>query len=435
MKNKPLFRVSLVAISTAIAYQSAVAGTFQFQGADVQAFGSTYAPSAGPIKFDRQLASPEALLVGATTDITTLNTRFVSPESRFTGVGGLLVSYANGSGSTCTGSLISSGAVLTAAHCLNPSKEQGVITSISFFLPSFRNSLYAGGPVVGGDANPVRLYGTDYALHPNFIPTAGAGGTVGGSDIALVYLQGSAPTDREIYGINRSNNEIDAVHTKVGAGTRGFGSTGTFVINANSPFGSFDGRKRFGNNIYEYTYKDVFGQDLDTDVNGNQRADADSILFYDFDSGLAVNDVFGRLPSADSTFPNKFQTGVLGADGLSNEVGASPGDSGGPTFVNGLIAGITSFGFSAGFIFGEGNVCGGAGNLDTARAPGVNGAPGSCTNSSFGEISADTRVSAFADWVDAGLAGSVAKTNVPLPGSVALLGVGLIGLLGLRRKA
>ena len=42
-------------------------------------------------------------------------------------------------------------------------------------------------------------------------------------------------------------------------------------------------------------------------------------------------------------------SGALYATG--NEVEANEGDSGGPQFINGLIAGVTSFGFTKHFLF------------------------------------------------------------------------------------
>lgn len=412
------------------ATQSVSAAPFSMDQSAVVPYESAgFAASTGAIKFDLELAQPEARLVASTTSITDLNGRFVSPSTQNTGVGGLLIRYGNGSGSTCTGTLVAANVVLTAAHCINPTTRGSAVASLSFFLPGFRNALYNGGVTpAGADPNPVMLMGTHYAIHPNFIPTAAAGGTLGGSDLALVYLSANATADRQISGIYRGIGEIDTVHNKVGLGTRGFGQTGTMNLTRDG-FDSFDGRKREGNNIYEYTFKDIFGQDLATDASGNQRADADSVLLFDFDSGFRVNDVFGRLGEIDPSF-GKRQTGVIVA-GLATEINSSPGDSGGPTFINGLVAGITSFGFSGNFLYGE-TGCGGVGNIDTARGVGTGA---SCTNSSFGEISGDTRVSYFTQWIDAGIAGRVLRTQVPVPATLLLLVVGIVAIVGFKRRS
>jgi PEP-CTERM motif/Trypsin len=425
-KSAAHIALSLFAI---VATQGVNAAPFSLDQSAVVPFESAgFASTTGAIKFDVELAQPEARLVASTTSITELNGRFVSPSTLNTGVGGLLIRYANGSGSTCTGTLVSASVVLTAAHCINPTTRGSAVASLSFFLPGFRNALYNGGVAPpGADPDPIMLMGTHYAINPNFIPTAAAGGTLGGSDLALVYLSSNAPTNRQINGIYRGNDEIDEVHNKVGLGTRGFGRTGTMNL-ARDGFDSFDGRKREGNNIYEYTFKDIFGQDLDTDLNGNQRADADSVLLFDFDSGLRLNDVFGRLGEIDPNF-GKPQTGVV-VNGLATEVNSSPGDSGGPTFINGLVAGITSFGFSGNFLYGQ-TGCGGVGNIDTAR--GV-GAGASCTNSSFGEVSGDTRVSYFANWIDAGIAGRVSRVQVPVPATLLLLALGVAAIGFLKRR-
>jgi Trypsin len=413
-----------------VATHSVSAAPFSMDQSAVVPFESTsFAATTGAIKFDLELAQPEARLVASTTSITELNGRFVSPSTQNTGVGGLLIRYGNGSGSTCTGTLVAANVVLTAAHCINPTTRGSAVASLSFFLPGFRNALYNGGVTPpGADPNPVMLMGTHYAIHPNFIPTAAAGGTLGGSDVALVYLSTNATADRQISGIYRGFGEIDTVHNKVGLGTRGFGQTGTMNLTRDG-FDSFDGRKREGNNIYEYTYKDIFGQDLAADASGNQRADADSVLLFDFDSGLRVNDVFGRLGEIDPGF-GKPQTGVV-VNGLATEVNSSPGDSGGPTFISGLVAGITSFGFSGNFLYGQAG-CGGVGNIDTARGF---GAGASCTNSSFGEVSGDTRVSYFANWIDAGIAGRVSRIQVPTPATLLLLAFGVFAIGMSKRKS
>ena len=58
----------------------------------------------------------------------------------------------------------------------------------------------------------------------------------------------------------------------------------------------------------------------------------DKVLFSDFDDGTAAHDAFGLF------------FGLNGLGQGADEVSTSSGDSGGPSFINGQIAGVTSFG-------------------------------------------------------------------------------------------
>ena len=95
-----------------------------------------------------------------------------------------------------------------------------------------------------------------------------------------------------------------------------------------------------------------------------------------------------------------------------DEVAAAPGDSGGATFIDGLVAGVTSWGH------------GWLSSLDAT--PGV-------TDSSWGELNFDTRVSSYADWLEPYLPDENIEA-VPEPTSMTLIGLGSIGLLVVRRR-
>jgi len=83
-----------------------------------------------------------------------------------------------------------------------------------------------------------------------------------------------------------------------------------------------------------------------------------------------------------------------------DEVGVAFGDSGGPAFIQDQIAGVHSFGIT--------HFCEGV----------TNGTDFTCgLDSSYGEMSGDTRVSFWAPWVDAVLAGLVEP--MPIPGPLA----------------
>ena len=425
--------------------------------------GNTYAGSVELFQLQPLLVVPiRTDVLNTESNNTEFNSRFLvgNPGSvgtfgntrqlaGFTGVGGLSISTSAGNFS-CTGSLIARDIVLTAAHCLS-----GNVTNIVFQQPSNRPSDF------GNQINPgpiARTVASGYVLHPGYSQRLSVGG---GNDIALVRLQNPAAAG-DIYNIYRGNDERFVNHIKVGAGSSGWGIVGNdvnrFGEDTGGGSGFFDGRKRAGYNQYEAygkTFFDAVTADQLTASGVTQGGPEDGVLLYDFDSGLAINDVFGNLDVYTQGAGNtgsfqRAQTGVRVGE-QNWEINASPGDSGGSTFVldtDGIwkIAGITSFGITGGILDG---VCGGYNQITGAwlgeRSPvsdrpaldtsdtGLN--PGGCTDSSFGEIAGDTRVSRFASFVDQGLNGGLNFTRVSEPSNFALLGLGLIAAGFARRRS
>ncbi|MBW4500519.1 MAG: S1 family peptidase [Scytonema hyalinum WJT4-NPBG1] len=301
------------------------------------------------------------------------NNYLVSPGTGYDGVVRLSINRTDfESVSSCTGSLLPTGLhILTAAHCLTqdnigsdeiPGAFVTKGAKVFFDLPTETSELDAAEFYV----NPLWNGNYDNA-----------------NDVAVIKLAGEAPPEAERYDLYRGSDEIGQIFTKVGYGRSGNGNTGR-TIN--------DGRKRYGQN----TYDAVLG-------GTNARA-----FGYDFDNGLATNDAIG-------TFSGTPNTGL----GL-NEVFLALGDSGGPNFINGSIAGITSF-------IRPPSRYGLFTDIDNIN-----------TNSTFGEIGFDTRVSSYASYIDSVLAGAYTPVyKVPEPSTVVgtMFALGTLAMsLRLKRK-
>lgn len=200
------------------------------------------------------------------------------------------------------------------------------------------------------------LTSSQVKLHPAY-------DTNGNNDLALVWLGSSAPTPAERYGLYRASDELGQTFTLVGYGKPGTGTAGALGTYSGDPL-----RQKASNQFDADigTLKTSLGPAL------AWRPAAGTQLVADFDDGTHSHDALGRLIA-------KSGTGVGQNEGL-----IAPGDSGGPAFLGQQVAGIASYTTS----------------LESAVAH-----PDSDTvgNSSYGEIAAWQRVSAYQQWIDQNL--------------------------------
>jgi hypothetical protein len=195
-----------------------------------------------------------------------------------------------------------------------------------------------------------------HVLHPGY-------DAEGNNDIAIVWLAAAAPTAADRYGLYRDGDEVGQAFTLTGYGRTGTGSTGATSGESATPT-RLKALNRF----------DADASTLETQLGtiiGWQPL-AGTQLFADFDNGLSTNDAFGRLL-------DRKHLGYGADEGL-----IAGGDSGGPAFIDGLLAGVATYTAS----LSRGTI-----------VPDID----SLTNSSFGEISAWQRVSAYQQWIDQSL--------------------------------
>ena len=234
-----------------------------------------------------------------------------------------------------TGSLLYGGtAILTAAHIF-----AGKSGSTSIVFDTVSTDLSSTARRVD--------------IHPDYDPTSAS------NDLAIVWLEEPAPVDANRYELYRSGNEIFHTFEMVGYGQVGTGNTGG-IDNA-------ENLRLVAENRFEAT-----SETLSASSRINLSWNPQNTLFADFDNGLAANDLFGL-------FLGITNVGLGASEGM-----IASGDSGGPSFIDGLLAGVATsvIGLSS-----------------AAIDPDVD----DIQNSSFGEVGAWQRVSSFQQWIDQSL--------------------------------
>ena len=325
------------------------------------------------------------------------------------------------SGYFCSGTVVSPTQIITAAHCVDTndprSPDYGTTGTTNVYFGG-----YAGSPIQVAS----------YDIHPlYFDPVVGspAVGAFATGDIAIITLSEPVPTGTKIYGLY-NGNAIGQVATHISYGTTGNGDGTDETFNLDPLVNG-----RIGKNLYETDLNSFLGIGL-----------SGAHLLYDFDDGTPQRNAFAWWASPyyyeyedgsveiilpDDLFPDL----GLGLD----EVLIDGGDSGGGAFIDGLLAGVHSFGFTYSSKYCDGIVnpnpddpfdTSGNWNPEIRNATDIN-----CRlDSTFGEIAGDTSVAYFYDWIMARL--NLPPVEVPAPATLALFGFGVFALgLGRRRRA
>ncbi len=329
--------------------------------------GGTYNPNDPSLKF----------FYGATMDGVGLNgvARVETPD------------VTPGYTDYCTGTRISARAVLTAAHCVTD-ENTGALT-VSRTSPTTARFI---GPGPNGVGSAFYSFTTSTV----FVQSGWHGfyndNTSLSQDVAVLLFDAPLPDFVTTYGL--FNNGPLGSQTATGLNTVNAGY-GTFGSGTGTT--GFDGRRRAGDNVIDFVANDPTSNDFGD-------------LYTSFeDSNDNFNSVCGL--AALGYYPSFT---CHASRGLT-EAGTAPGDSGGPLFISGLLAGVTSFGT----YFCDPAVL-------TTCAPYLSGDPTRATDA-FGSLGGFAPVSANAAFISAAV-------NAPEPGTVALTGVGVLGVAAAARR-
>lgn len=330
-----------------------------------------------------------SMLVGQTSTSTVVgngNPLYFANNAKYNGVVALIMEYDTGS-YICTGSLVGRAAIVTAGHCVSHGAgTANPIKTTAYFYDWGNGDPDHHWSQVGSVAIDVSKY---------YVNSGYTGEVIDENDIAILRLADVAPDFAKIYDLYYGGDLTGTDFNVAGNGNR---SNAGGAVGANLG----NGRLRQGDNTYSFALgDDVFGG-LFTD-DSFWGAKAQNSFVSDFDNGLAANDA-GCILTMDFG-------STLGCDGWrgATEVGVAGGDSGGPQFVDGKVASVTSYGLSFGTDYGD---------IDNLL------------NSTWGEFSGYVPVYIHQDWIES----TLAAIPEPQTWAMMIVGFGAVGFAARRQR-
>ncbi|WP_294393112.1 trypsin-like serine protease [uncultured Sphingomonas sp.] len=297
-------------------------------------------------------------IVGQTSTATIVgggDPAYLAQTPFYRGVVGLVMEYDDGSAFVCSGSLMNDRrSILTAGHCVSggygtkgPQKVSAFFYDGNASDPVYYADYLGGQPVQGI---------TQVGISKVIVNPKYTGEVIDQNDIAVLRLSQMAPTFATSYGIYTGKDLTGLDYNVAGYGGRS--DVGGAV---GDNLGT--GRLRQGDNRYDYRLGDKDLNNFFTEYDPNDpncspgqnvfcgTADIDYSYVSDFDNGFLRNDTgcLVALAAAGTRFDPKFCDQGVG----KTEVSIAGGDSGGPGFVDGLVASVNSYGLSFGEFYGD----------------------------------------------------------------------------------